>query len=187
MSGFRRIRAKLGVPLAIGAVFAAPLVLALAVHGRPGWQPEGRSEHGELLHPLRALDAPALADVDGQPLADPWRGRWTLLYRSADGCTDECRGLMNMLWRICRAQADGQGRLQRVLALDVLPADKARVLRESDPGLRVTLTPGDWSLPAGSVYLVDPLGNLVLRYSPGFDPEGLAADLKRLLRVSRIG
>ena len=39
----------------------------------------------------------------------------------------------------------------------------------------------------GSVWLVDPLGNLILRYPPGYQSRGLLEDLKRLLKLSKIG
>ena len=41
--------------------------------------------------------------------------------------------------------------------------------------------------PNDHIYLVDPLGNIVLRYPRDADPTGIKKDLQRLLRVSRIG
>ena len=40
---------------------------------------------------------------------------------------------------------------------------------------------------ADSVWLVDPLGNMILRYPPGYEPRGLLKDIKRLLKLSKIG
>jgi hypothetical protein len=40
---------------------------------------------------------------------------------------------------------------------------------------------------AGGIYIVDPLGNLMLRYAPGAPDRALLDDLKRLLRLSHIG
>jgi hypothetical protein len=42
-------------------------------------------------------------------------------------------------------------------------------------------------MPGDRIYLIDPLGNLVLRYAPGADPSGIRRDLARLLRLSQIG
>jgi hypothetical protein len=189
MSAVRRIWDGLGVPLAIWVVFAAPLALALLVHGRPEWQPAGRLEHGELLTPARVLDPSGLLNSAGEPLADTLlRGRWTLLYPSGTGCPEECLRLMDTLKRVCRAQSRGPGPVHRVLVARALPEDEARALQRVDPGLQVALASGSWGgPPAGQVYLVDPLGNLVLRYPPGFAPQGLAKDLARLLRLSGAG
>jgi hypothetical protein len=38
-----------------------------------------------------------------------------------------------------------------------------------------------------SLYVVDPLGNLVMRYDAREDPKGLLTDLKKLLKLSHIG
>jgi hypothetical protein len=179
---------RVRVPLAIGAVFATPLILALLVHWRSDWQPVGRLEHGELMRPVRVLEPPRLSDPDGRRLDDTlFRGRWTLLYSSPASCGADCLRLMDTLVRVCRAQPRGPGRVQRVLVVRVLPEETARVLRQIDPGLRMALSAEPWGLPQGQVYLVDPLGNLVLRYPPGFAPQGLARDLGRLLGLSRIG
>lgn len=180
--------ARARIPLVIGAVFAAPLALALLVYGRPHWQPAGSLEHGELMRPAQVLETPVLLDRRGRRLEDSlFRGTWTLLYPSGAGCASECLMLMDLLKRVCQAQVRGPGRVQRVLAVRMLPEDTARVLNRIDPGLRVVLTPAPWTLPAGQIYLVDPLGNLVLRYPRGFAPQGLARDLGRLLGLSRIG
>jgi hypothetical protein len=95
--------------------------------------------------------------------------------------------LMDTLRRICRARTEPDARLQRVLVARTLSGTQANALARTDPALRLLLTAGAWPLPAGQVYLIDPLGNLVLRYPPGFAPEGLGDDLARLLRLSRIG
>ena len=61
---------------------------------------------------------------------------------------------------------------------------------DSDDGrqLRAALaTPGAPTPEPGRIYLVDPLGNLVMSYPPGTDPRDLLKDLGRLLRLSQIG
>jgi hypothetical protein len=42
-------------------------------------------------------------------------------------------------------------------------------------------------MPANGYFLVDPLGNLVLYFPPGIRPRDMVSDVKRLLRLSRIG
>ena len=46
---------------------------------------------------------------------------------------------------------------------------------------------GEQLPPAREVYVVDPLGNLVMRFSPDVDRKGLIKDLDKLLRLSHIG
>ncbi|MDH3952764.1 MAG: cytochrome oxidase assembly protein, partial [Gammaproteobacteria bacterium] len=57
-----------------------------------------------------------------------------------------------------------------------------------DAALRVVLdNKKPESLPAGGFYLIDPLGNLVLYFGPGINPRDMVDDIKRLLKLSRIG
>lgn len=42
-------------------------------------------------------------------------------------------------------------------------------------------------VPDGMLFLMDPFGNLMMQYEPGFDPYDVKADLKKLLRISQIG
>jgi hypothetical protein len=42
-------------------------------------------------------------------------------------------------------------------------------------------------LSAGGYFLMDPLGNLVMYFDPEIDPRDMVADIKHLLKLSRIG
>ena len=43
------------------------------------------------------------------------------------------------------------------------------------------------NIPDGMLFLMDPLGNLMMQYEPGFDPYNVKSDLMHLLRISQIG
>ncbi|MDD5412023.1 MAG: hypothetical protein PHF31_11525 [Methylobacter sp.] len=43
------------------------------------------------------------------------------------------------------------------------------------------------NVPDGMLFLMDPLGNLMMQYEPGFDPYSVKSDLMHLLRISQIG
>lgn len=178
-------RAQHFVPAALAAVFLAPLVLAWVVYHQPAWHPQGGLQHGELLQPVQPLTPPPLISADGAHLdAALFQGRWTLLYRSAGRCDASCRNLMDTLRRVRLAQGKAMDRVQRILVEpEPLGADDT-ALGRIDPSLRIAAAEQHWPLPAGSVYLVDPQSNLVLRYRPGFDPQGLLKDLQRLLRLA---
>jgi cytochrome oxidase Cu insertion factor (SCO1/SenC/PrrC family) len=55
------------------------------------------------------------------------------------------------------------------------------------PGASRAVNNQEYTLETGRLYLVDPLGNIMMRYSTASDPGGIMGDLKRLLRYSRIG
>lgn len=173
----------------LAAVFILPLLLAWAMYHYQPFEHRGALAHGELLTPAQRLQVSGLRAVDDTPIGgDLFRGKWTLLYhvpaakaQSADrsGCDGDCRMLMDTLRRVRLAQGKSMRHVQRVLVEPAVAAPPNGL----DKGLQVVKAE-HWPLPAGSVYVVDPQGFLVLRYRPGFDPKGLLKDLQRLLRLS---
>jgi len=162
------------VPVALAAIFAAPMLMAWAVYRNADWHPHRGLQHGELLLPLQPLNA----SIDPAT----FRGRWTLLYHSGDHCAADCRQLLAALQRVRLAQGQAMARVQRVLVLTQPPgADEASELADGGHDLRVVST-RHWPLPPAWVYLLDPQGNMVMRYRPGFEPRGLLKDLQRLLK-----
>jgi hypothetical protein len=63
-----------------------------------------------------------------------------------------------------------------ISVLDAGGADGARLLSRFPAGER-----------AHTLFVVDPLGNLMMRYDVRRDPRGLLVDLRRLLELSQIG
>lgn len=173
--------------IALAAVFLAPLVLAWGLYHRTIWRPAGILQHGELLLPVRPLALPPMGSANGfRQERELFRRHWTLLYRSKSRCDPECRAMMDTLGRVRLAQGRAIGRVQRVLVETVPPGEGGADVVSTDGDVRV-MRADRWPLPAGSVYIVDPEGNLVLRYRPGFEPSGLLKDLQRLLKLSGEG
>jgi len=174
------------VPLLLAALFFAPWLLAWALYHHADLVPRSGLQQGELLLPLQPLALPPLTEADGAVFDTAiFRGRWTLLYRRNDRCDSECRQVLTTLQNVRLAQGEAMSRVQRVLVLATpLKADEAQELSASD--LRV-VTATHWPLPHDWIYLLDPQGNMVLRYRPGFEPRGLLNDLQRLLRQSGAG
>jgi cytochrome oxidase Cu insertion factor (SCO1/SenC/PrrC family) len=168
------------------------------------WRPGGKSvQYGELLNPPRSLPDVQLKDADGQTVQlATLRNHWLLLARAQGSCTQACRKNLWTMQQVRLAQGKDMRRVQRVLILDNPRAINPRQLARDYPGTHVLVgnaaglrslravldEPGEAS-DAGRdrIYLIDPLGNLVLRYAPGADPGGIRRDLARLLRLSQIG
>ena len=109
-------------------------------------------------------------------------------------CDDWCRRKLYIMRQVRLTQGKDMDRVERAWLLDDAAAPAA-VLVSEYAGTYLLQAPGSAllaKLPAtGSVrdhiYLVDPLGNLVLRYPRDADPSRIKKDLSRLLRASRIG
>lgn len=158
------------------------------------WRPASQMNHGELLA-TRLLPATLLQDIYGRQIAfESLHGKWLLVTVQPAACDQRCRLKLYYMRQVRTAQNENMLRIERLWLLtgDGSPAP---ALLAEHPGLLVA-RPVDpaWlaSLPvqreaAEHIYLVDPLGNLVLRYNDESNAKGMLKDLVRLLKVSRIG
>lgn len=170
--------------------FALPIALVLALH-LSGWRPSGAS-HGELLAPPQPLQLPALHDLAGRPFSSQqWRGKWILLYAAGnDGCSVSCQQQVYLLRQVHATLGKDIERTRRVLLLPQSAGQRGlSALRSHYPDLIVLLAEAPLQLAGqqSGVFLVDPLGNLILRYPSDYDPQGLRKDLQRLLKYSWVG
>jgi len=161
----------------IAAVCAAPLVLGTAAY-LFGWGTGSASNYGELIPP-RPLSASAL-----QPL----RGKWVLVVFDAARCDAYCERKLYFIRQVHRAQGKDMDRLERVWVLtdDGKPSPELLGVIAGTHLARFPASdfPGT---PTDHIYLVDPLGNLMMRFPRDPDPSKVIKDLQRLLKYSRSG
>lgn len=157
------------------------------------WQPAGRTHHGELQ--AQPLPEGALVLADGKPFRlEQLRGRWMLLMADEARCDEACVRKLYALRQLRLTQGKDAPRIERVWLLTDGREPPAELLDEY-AGTWVVRAAGSELLeglaPAGTardfIYLVDPLGNLVVRYPREAEPRGIIKDLVRLLKTSRIG
>jgi hypothetical protein len=150
---------------------------------------EQRTNYGELL----ATPAPALTGTraDGQPFAlTQLKGKWVLAAGAPGACDASCVGALHATRQARTIQGREMERVQRVWLVtdDVVPEP---ALLAQHPDLMVVHVPRSAAaaLPAGAdrIYLIDPLGNLVLAFPADPDIRKVAKDIERVLKASRIG
>ena len=133
--------------------------------------------------------------MDGRPfeLAE-LKGRWVLAQIDKASCPDSCEKKLHYMRQVRLAQGREMGRVERLwLVTDDAPV--AQGLIAGYEGTQVArVLEASWlaQFPAGRdvrdhIYLIDPLGNLMLRYPRDADPSRMKKDLERLLKVSRVG
>jgi cytochrome oxidase Cu insertion factor (SCO1/SenC/PrrC family) len=168
--------------LLIFAACAAPFVLGTLAYVLD-WAPGATANHGELITPPRPLA--------GAPL-DTLRGKWVLVAFDAAACDARCERKLYFMRQVRRAQGKEMGRVERLWVLTDTAAPKPALVaalenaRIVQPQSRefVANFPGN---PAEHIYLIDPLGNLMLRFPKDPDPSKMIKDLQRLLKYSRVG
>jgi cytochrome oxidase Cu insertion factor (SCO1/SenC/PrrC family) len=194
-----RRRSRLGL-LGLAALFFVPLALSFYLYYGTAWRPTGGAQHGELIDPARPLPAAGLQRPDGTPTgAEFLRGDWHLVFIGEAACDATCRETLVKGRQLRLALDKDVNRVSRVflyhgagLPPDDLAAEHPDLLVASLSGpaaaaLLAAFPADPPPLTAGYLYIVDPLGNLMMRYPPDAPPRAILTDLERLLRLSHIG
>lgn len=182
----RRNRGRLQLFLILAVVFG-PMILATSMYKLNFWVPQSRSYHGELI-----ANGKTPADLGvRQDLASQ---RWQLLVTAPAVCAADCQQLVYLARQINIGLNRDANRAEHVLATaQPLPAEFQALLDKDYPRLkRFALDTGsqDASLQQGAapqLWIVDPHGNLVLRYPAGSNGKAILGDMLQLLKLSHIG
>ncbi|WP_374247099.1 hypothetical protein [Zoogloea sp.] len=173
----------------------ALLILPFAIGGGLyawGWRPAGAASHGELLTPSRPV--PALADTAGKPVGKAaFENHWTIIVAGSGPCEAACRQWIAATRQVHVALYKQMPRVQRAWVTDRPGADPAPLLA-IQPDLHPLVATGadaaaafDLGTAGHRVFVVDPLGQIILRYAPDADPKAVLKDMDRLLRYAWAG
>jgi cytochrome oxidase Cu insertion factor (SCO1/SenC/PrrC family) len=182
--------------LIVAAVFLVPVAVAFTLYYGKLWRPANSSSKGELIDPARPLEVAGLRNADGTAAGpDVLSGKWTVIYIGDGRCDEACRqalvfgrqsrlALNNEMTRVqrvflatgnCCDTAYFTGEQSGLIVLDASSPDAAAFLAQFPDGREQTL------------FIVDPLGNLMMRHDASQTSRDLLSDLKKLLKLSHIG
>jgi len=185
--------------LLLAALFFAPLLMALLFYFLlPQWQPEGRTNYGELVAPAQPAPDFRLVDAAGRPQdRSVLRGRWSYVYLAGAGCDTLCQQKLHQIRQIRARLNEKRQRVQRIYLAPDLAALKAAQaqLAPTHPDLKFYARTAEGADPVAffkardpqALYLTDPLGNWLMVYPAGANSPGILKDIKRLLSLSQIG
>ena len=180
-------RAKL---LALFALFAAPIVASLLAYHF--YRPEATTNYGELLAPAPVTTQPFGREGGGTFRFESLRGQWVLVASDSGACPEACTAKLATMRQVRLALGRNAGRVARVFVVDDLKRPEAAFLAEY-PGMEVAITPTGMVLPPqpandrAHIYLIDPRGNVMMRFPSNTDGKRFLRDLNRLLKASQIG
>ena len=193
-----RLRARnLRTVLALAALFLLPVAASFWLYYGVGWRPAGHTNHGELIEPARPLPAASFPAADGHGVvSNVFSGQWALVYVGDGACDASCRRVLYVMRQTRAALNNDMSRVKRVFLVTSGCCDRAYLAGEH-PGLTALDASGAEAqrllgrFPdadrASTLFIVDPLGNLMMRYDARRNPRGLLEDMKKLLRLSHIG
>ncbi|MDB5762959.1 MAG: cytochrome oxidase subunit [Herminiimonas sp.] len=181
---------------AVILICAAPLIASYLTYYVI--KPQSRTNYGELLDP-RVYPIPALGTttLDGKPVGlDAYKGKWIMLQVNDAECGEPCRKKLYEMRQLRLTQGKEMDRIERVwLITDDKPLetivmreyDGTRMLRAKPDAVKAWLPVEPNTTAADHIYMIDPLGNLMMRFPKDADPNKIKQDLAKLLKASAIG
>lgn len=191
--------------LLLAAIFIVPMILAyVLVNNMHNFSDFETKNHGELFNPARPIKDVALVKIDGQEFKiSDLRSKWVMVYVGSANCDIKCSGNLYKMRQSRLAQGGELKRIKRLyISIDGKPANSLQSVLSEHQGLEVVygsdkqvqqvleqfdLTRQAVADETVGMFIVDPLGNLVMRYQTGFEAKGLVKDLSHLLKASYIG
>lgn len=192
--------------LVLAASFILPFVVGDLAY-RLGWYQGAQTNKGRLIDPPLAFASLGARDAAGQPLSARFAGRtWWLLYVLPADCEASCRNRLFQMRQVRLALGKESERLRQVVVTTgpLAPATEALLKKEFPDFVRIRgdvaaldaalarATPS--ASAAGELYIMDPMGWIMLAYAPERDEkrsvekaEDVLQDLRKLLKASRIG
>ncbi|WP_230020597.1 redoxin domain-containing protein [Massilia sp. Bi118] len=161
-------------------------------------KPEKRNNYGTLIdqraHPIPAM---ATTTLDGKPAAlEQFKGKWIMLMAAPGACDEACRKQLFAMRQLRTMQGKEMERIERVwLITDSEPLDTI-VIREFDGThmLRADAQAVKNWLPvdpgtgvSDHIYMIDPLGHLMMRFPKDPEPRKVHKDIYKLLKASAVG
>ena len=181
--------------LGVLAICAAPVIASYFTYYVI--RPEGRRNYGELIDPQRTLPALTVATPNGTPVPlASLKGQWLLVSVAGGVCDAPCQNHLYLQRQLRESLGKEKDRLDWVWLVNdnadipdaLAPAlQKATVLRVDGAALNAWLAPAAGQQQADHLYVVDPMGNWMMRFPAAMDASGAAKakrDLERLLRAS---
>ncbi len=185
--------------LLVWAVCAAPVVASYLSYYVI--KPQGRNNYGSLITPPAPLPAAShlhLTQLDGQVVApDALKGQWLLVVVAPGACDAGCEQQLYLQRQLREVLGKDRDRLDRVWLVPdagatpepvrqaLLPAmAQAWVLRAPAAELSAWLKPEAGQAQEAHLYLVDPMGDWMMRFPAHADPTRVKKDLIKLLKAS---
>lgn len=188
------------------ASFVLPFVIGDLAY-KHGWYTGGKTNRGELMTPPVAFAGLATRDSTGAALGpEAIKGKWWLLYVLPAKCESACRNRLFQMRQTTVALGKEADRVRQIVVLTAPPdAETGALMAREFPGF-LQVHAGAAAVDktfagitahaaeAGNLYVMDPMGWMMLFYAPEADEktsiikaEDILTDLKKLLKDSRIG
>ncbi len=192
--------------IGIAIAFILPMAIAAMLVGNTtDWMSWSRKNNGTLVHPAQSLGPFQLfVTSEKEPFGlESIQDKWNVIYIGAGQCNSACQEILYKTRQSRLAKGKEMHRIRRLYIVNEVAADTTQLqqlIQQAHPDLLLLQAANQHELSRfvsqfeidnqrkpGRIYLVDPLGNLMMYYESDFPAKGLIKDLGRLLHVSQIG
>lgn len=178
-----------------------PVLVSFGLYFSGAGIPDGRTNRGMLIQPPLTLGAADFVGLEnGEPLVFRPDEKWLVFVAGGTTCDEACTETLYKLRQATKALGRHALRVKRgyVLAGEKPSEELTRWAGGEHPGMQFIGAPSDFrarlqasasagTLTGNEIFIVDPIGNVMMMYAPGQDGRDLLDDLNRLLKVSKIG
>jgi len=176
--------------------FVVPIVVVMVMF-KLNWKPTGQS-YGELVIPPRLIEqTEALKDSDGKVASKFWADKWSMVYVS-DNCEQACKDKLHIMRQLHVSLYKDISRTQRVLITSTQDISKIKadypdllVINQSTEDIKKLSQQfnlaNEVAAQTDRLYLVDPLGHIMMSYQTTMPAADIRKDLVRLLKYSWAG
>lgn len=186
--------------LIIFGMSVIPFLIAFYLKENPGLL-KGATNHGELIRPALPTERSDLVGIDSfsDENIKELKGRWVLVNLVPDAdCNENCLDAVHKTKQLLLMMGKDLTRIRRTVVLlnpdaeqhiETWWKDDDRLLKTRPSAAlfkQLEQLKGEGS-ENGMLLIMDPLGNIMMRYQPGFNPYDVKSDLRKLLSVSQIG
>ncbi|WP_374351077.1 hypothetical protein [Chitinimonas sp.] len=172
---------RMTIALLIGLTIA-PVLLSTLVYFY--WKPTGGKSFGELL-PTRPVPQLVMHTLAGQAASlNEFKGKWLLLMADKAQCDAACQNRLFAMRQFRLAQGLEMERVKRLWLVvgDGMPSEAARIAADGAEIRRVAQLPPLPGDVGNGIYLIDPLGNQVVRYPQDATPAKVIKEIGRFLK-----
>ena len=178
------------------AVFVVPLLIAIAMYVMRDYLPTMNTiSSGELIHPAQPIKTLSIQLASNETIdLEGLAGKWTYIVYSPNGCDLQCEASLFKLRQTKKATGREINRIQSALLTDINKVSADIIQRNQSTrvggllNLEIVDEPGKQKqLEDGAIYLIDPIGNLMMKYDTTITSRGMLKDIKKLLKISNIG
>jgi len=187
----------------IFALFLAPLAIAAIWYGLvpAGWHSSSMTNNGQLLDPIFTVEPFEQETLEGKPFSGKELEKvWTFVHLIDGDCAEQCSKMLYNTRQIRVSQGKNMQRVARVAVIGAGARSESNDrMWQSHPDMTFVLAAkgglgeqirahiAKANYPVNSIFLVDPLGNVMMQFPPDLPAKKVGKDLKKLLKLSHIG